>query len=120
MTKHDLQTYRLLLREAAARLSGEVATLRGEALRPTGSGAGGMSDDLADPGTMAADESLALTLLGAEADALVEVNAALERIDRGTFGRCELCDKAIGKARLDIVPHVRHCIACARRAEAGG
>jgi DnaK suppressor protein len=120
MTKHDLQTYRRRLRDAASRLSGEVATLQGEAMRPTGSQAGGASDEQADPGAQAADESLALTLLDTEAGTLAEVTAALERIDRGTFGRCESCGRAVAKARLDIMPHARRCINCARRAEAGG
>ena len=48
---------------------------------------------------------------------LTEVNAALERVDGGTFGRCETCKKPIAKARLDVVPYVRQCIGCARQRE---
>jgi DnaK suppressor protein len=120
MTAHDIQSYRRRLRETASRLTGEVASLRAEALRPTGSETGGASDEQADPGTQAADGRLALTLLGTEAEALSEVNAALDRIERGTFGRCEACGRPVGRARLNVLPQARHCIACARRIEAGG
>ncbi len=120
MTDHDIQTYRKRLRETASRLAGEIATLRSEAARPTGTDAGGATDEQAGPGAQEADERVAVTLLGAEAQTLAEVNAALDRIDRGTFGRCEACGRPIARARLDALPHARHCIACARRIEQGG
>jgi DnaK suppressor protein len=43
---------------------------------------------------------------------LREVNAALERIDRGTYGRCERCGRAIGRERLEALPSARLCITC--------
>jgi RNA polymerase-binding transcription factor DksA len=42
-----------------------------------------------------------------------EVRDALVRIDAGTFGRCEHCEKAISQARLDAIPFVRYCVKCA-------
>jgi RNA polymerase-binding transcription factor DksA len=42
-----------------------------------------------------------------------EVRDALERLERGTFGKCERCDKAIPFARLDAIPFARHCVKCA-------
>jgi RNA polymerase-binding transcription factor DksA len=119
MTAFDVQAYRVRLRELAARLGGEVAVLRDEALRPTGTETGGATDEQADPGSQAADEGVALTLLEAEGHTLAEVNAALDRIDRGTFGRCEGCGKPIPRARLDAVPYARRCVYCARAAETG-
>ena len=40
--------------------------------------------------------------------------AALARLDAGTFGRCTRCRKAIAPARLDALPWAEHCIDCAR------
>jgi DnaK suppressor protein len=51
---------------------------------------------------------------------LAETKAALERIARGTYGRCESCDGAIGRQRLLALPATRFCIACAAAASAGG
>jgi len=120
MTEPVLQAYQKRLWEMSSRLSGEVSTLQREARRPTGTETGGASDDQADPAAQAAEEGTALALLGTEGHILAEVNAALDRIGRGTFGRCEACGHAITRARLDAIPYARHCIACAARAEDGG
>jgi RNA polymerase-binding transcription factor DksA len=123
MTKSDLRAYRRRLTEMAAALGGTVAELRDEAMRPTGTEAGGSSpaaDAQPDPGAQASEEEMALALLGTEGHTLAEVNAALDRLDRGAFGACEACGRAIAKSRLGALPYARRCIGCARRAEAGG
>ena len=45
------------------------------------------------------------------------VNAALARIDGGTYGTCEDCGKKIAKARLDAIPYTAYCIECERERE---
>lgn len=49
---------------------------------------------------------------------LAEIDAALGRIERGTFGRCEGCDGAIGRDRLRAIPEARLCVQCASRSDA--
>lgn len=44
---------------------------------------------------------------------LEEVHAALERIERGIFGACEDCGERIGEDRIERLPYVRSCGACA-------
>lgn len=44
-----------------------------------------------------------------------EVDAALARIDAGTFGRCTACGEPIAEARLDALPWAALCIDCQRR-----
>ena len=44
---------------------------------------------------------------------LAETLAAIERIEAGTYGRCEQCNGAIGRQRLLALPAARYCIACA-------
>ena len=46
---------------------------------------------------------------------LREVDAALERIDQGTYGTCAVCGKEISEARLEAVPWTSLCIDDARR-----
>ena len=48
-----------------------------------------------------------------ESAALKEVDAALERIDRGSWGRCESCHEAISPRRLTALPEARTCERCA-------
>jgi len=40
------------------------------------------------------------------------IDAALERIGAGEYGRCAHCGKPVQKARLDAVPWALHCIEC--------
>ena len=44
---------------------------------------------------------------------LVETQAALGRIEGGTYGRCQSCGGAVGRQRLLALPAARYCIACA-------
>jgi len=41
-----------------------------------------------------------------------EVTAALDRIEKGTFGCCEECGKTIPVGRLEFLPHTRFCVEC--------
>jgi RNA polymerase-binding transcription factor DksA len=49
---------------------------------------------------------------------LRQVYRALQRIDAGYYGVCERCGKAIGAARLQIVPEATRCSACSAAAQA--
>ncbi|GAC1342057.1 MAG: hypothetical protein NVSMB29_13390 [Candidatus Dormibacteria bacterium] len=48
---------------------------------------------------------------------LTELEAALRRLDDGSYGRCELCGKAIGEERLEVMPAARYCIEDQAKAE---
>jgi RNA polymerase-binding protein DksA len=40
------------------------------------------------------------------------VDAALQRLDAGTFGTCQRCGGPIAEGRLEALPWAAHCIAC--------
>jgi DnaK suppressor protein len=48
---------------------------------------------------------------------LREIDAALRRIDDGSYGDCEHCEKPINPRRLDADPTARLCIDCASSVE---
>jgi RNA polymerase-binding protein DksA len=48
---------------------------------------------------------------------LEQVEAALERVNAGTFGACDDCGGAIGEERLEAIPYAAQCIECARKSE---
>ena len=48
---------------------------------------------------------------------LREIDAALRRIDDGSYGDCERCEEAINPRRLDADPTARLCIVCASKSE---
>ena len=68
---------------------------------------------MADVGTY--EREFTLGLLESEEHTLGEIDAALGRMERGTFGHCEGCRKAIPKDRLHALPYARYCFECARR-----
>ena len=65
-----------------------------------------------------AEKEVALSLLRNEEGLLSECQAALTRLDQGTFGICAGCQRPIGNKRLDIFPYTRLCTRCAHRAAA--
>jgi RNA polymerase-binding transcription factor DksA len=122
MTQADLAAYRQRLLELAGRLGGEVSRLRDDArFGPDGDGtdSGEVSPaDRTDLATRETGEEIALGVLGSEGLILAEARAALDRMDAGTFGRCEGCARPIPRERLRAVPYARDCIHCARGREA--
>ena len=50
---------------------------------------------------------------------LSEINAALQRVEDGTYGTCVVCGKPIGDERLEAVPYATLCIDDKRRLERG-
>lgn len=123
MTKAVLDTYRQQLVALRSRLKGDVSHLADEALRKAGGEASGslsnMPIHMADLGTDNFEQEFTLSLLENEEQALDEIGAALDRIDKGTFGQCEECGKEIPRERLRALPYARRCVACARKQEQG-
>jgi RNA polymerase-binding transcription factor DksA len=64
-----------------------------------------------DRHTMAREEVLT-ALAGAAQMVLIDVDAALRRIDTGHYGTCQLCDQPIPLPRLRILPQARYCGPC--------
>ncbi len=67
---------------------------------------------VADQGTENYQRELASQLKSIESDALREIDAALDRIARGTYGICERCGEPIPLARLEVIPYARLCMKC--------
>lgn len=115
MKAADLKTYHQKLAKLRARLTGEVLHLSEEAFRADS--ASGQPNHLAELGSDAYEQDVTLRRLETENDALGEIDAALDRINAGTYGRCERCEKVIPKLRLNAIPYTKHCVNCAREIE---
>lgn len=72
-------------------------------------------DDEHDPegATIAVERQQLSALAEAARRALVDVDAAVARLDAGTYGSCTLCARPIGDPRLDARPTAALCIRCA-------
>jgi RNA polymerase-binding transcription factor DksA len=74
----------------------------------------------ADAGSDNFEQEFTLGLMGNEQNLLREIEDALSRITKGTYGVCVATLKPITKARLQAKPWAKHCIEYARTLEKGG
>lgn len=127
MTKHltDADVVRLqemLLQKREAILA-NVGEIEGEALNRSRAEASGdlsyVPIHMADVGTDSYNQDVALSLANGERDLLREVDAALHRIEEGTYGFCEATGRPIPKTRLEAMPWARYCVEYARTLEGG-
>ena len=74
---------------------------------------------LGDIATATFDREMASSLEENSTHVLAEIDAALARIDEGTYGVCVRCGKPIGRERLDALPWATLCIDDKRKEERG-
>jgi len=72
------------------------------------------ADDEHDPegATIAFEREQVATLVRQAEDQVAEVDAALARIEAGTYGGCERCGRPIAAERLEARPSARTCVSC--------
>src|SRR5690349_11172097 len=80
----------------------------------------GYSLHMADSGTDNFDRDFALSLLSADQDAVYEIEEALKRIEKKTYGVCELTGKQIPKTRLEAIPWTRFTVQAQAQLEREG
>jgi len=80
----------------------------------------GYSLHMADSGTDNFDRDFALSLLSSDQDAVYEIEEALKRIEKKTYGVCELTGKSIPRARLEAIPWTRFTVEAQAQLEKEG
>ncbi|MGA7827326.1 MAG: RNA polymerase-binding protein DksA [Geobacteraceae bacterium] len=68
--------------------------------------------DPTDRATQESDRTFELRIRDRERKLLNKIREALERIENGSFGTCEMCGEEIGEARLNVRPVTTLCIDC--------
>ncbi|MBI5802938.1 MAG: TraR/DksA C4-type zinc finger protein [Verrucomicrobia bacterium] len=104
--KAELQGYYNTLLDLRERLRRQMNGLAKESATQMES----YSLHMGDSGTDNFDRDFALSLLSSDQDAIYEIEEALKRIERGTYGVCELTSKNIPKARLEAIPWTRFTV----------
>jgi DnaK suppressor protein len=112
MGSNEAPTFRTRLLAERARLADEI----GEAIE---------APDQMTYGSQAAaasqvfDQQRDLALRDRATQHLAQVEAALARLDDGTFGRCTRCGREIAPDRLEALPWAAHCIECQTAVDRG-
>jgi DnaK suppressor protein len=104
----------LLLSEKAEYLE-QARLLQNEAdeiMREAEPGDVQFDDESGEGGTLAIDRERDLALALQALSITEEIDDALRKLERGTYGTCETCGQNIIKARLEALPYARQCIAC--------
>lgn len=116
-TAAELKAIRAEIAADLERLQKELATVEAEMddlIAESGEGAG---DDQADSGTKTFEREHEMSLVINARDMVLQTERALERIDAKTYGFCEDCGAAIGKARLQVFPRATLCMICKQKEE---
>jgi len=58
-----------------------------------------------------------LGIVSKERRIVMDIDAALKRIDEGTYGVCQMCGKPITKSRLKAIPYARYSKKCQEKME---
>ncbi|GEB56753.1 TraR/DksA family transcriptional regulator [Streptomyces gardneri] len=119
-TPEEVEEARSSLQAEVLRLRSELVHSREELtglMRDSGDGAG---DDQADTGTKNITREHELALAANAREMLEQTEHALERLDAGTYGLCEVCGKPIGKARMQAFPRATLCVEDKQRQERRG
>ena len=123
LTKADLEHFKQLLIAKRKELLINVNEIGNEALKKSRLDASGdlssMPIHMADLGSDNFEQEFALGLLDSEVQLLGEIDAALVRIEQGSYGVCEGTGERIPKARLEAKPWARYCVEYARMVEQG-
>lgn len=98
------------LRADIERAETDIASRLGDAVGDAG-------DDQADVGAKTFEREHELALTHNARELLAQNERAIARIDAGTYGTCESCGEAIGKARLQAFPRATLCVICKQREE---
>lgn len=107
-TRGALETRRTEIRTELERLDQELQWLGDDQEGERG----GLGNHLGDDGSSVMEQERIATVSADLTEVLQKIDAALERMDDGTYGTCQRCGKQIARARLEAFPYVAYCIDC--------
>ena len=120
MTTNNFDELRSRLKTEQKHLLGELeqieATIRPTEVRREGSPFGKREEEA----TESFELEKRLALEKQIRDHLTEVEHALEKFEKGTYGLCDICGEPIAPARLEVLPQANLCVNCKGKNARGG
>jgi len=120
LSKPQIKQFKRRLLQERAKFAGEIRTLAKEASKNPREASGDLSSYTVHMADMSADtyeRELVSNLASSEQAVLYQIEDALKRIDEGTYGVCQQCQKPIALSRLRAVSYTSLCISCQRTKE---
>jgi DnaK suppressor protein len=120
MTVIDTEPFRHMLLEERGRVLRAIENLHNETPGSLEEATGeetSFDNHLGDTATVTYDREMDYTLEENSEAVLTAIDAALRRIEEGTYGTCQRCGNPIAPERLEALPYAELCIECKRRME---
>jgi RNA polymerase-binding protein DksA len=123
VTTIDADRFRTMLEEERRRVADAISYLHeenpGSIEDETEEIVGATDNHLAETASVTLDREIDYSLEENSEQVLEAIEAALARIDDGTYGRCRTCGREIAEERLEAVPWATQCIEDKRKEERG-
>ena len=123
MSAVDTERFRAIMEEERQRVMDAISYLHeetpGSLEDETEEIVGNSDNHLGDTATATLDREIDYSLEENSESVLRSIDAALQRIEDGTFGICETCGQPISEERLEAIPYATQCIDCLRKGKRG-
>ena len=113
MNAKKLEHFKKILHQQLRDLTNQVTDDRAAAIDSVDDNA----KDVVDKSQQDVNQEMALQLGERASRMIADIDQALQRIDEGTYGRCERCGKEIDERRLEAVPTARYDAVCQKAME---
>ncbi len=124
MNDQEIQYYRKRLMEERKKVMDELEWVEdnyiGSSQRDSSGEVSGQATHPADMGTDSIERDKAYIIGDTRGEALEDIDEALDKLGKDTFGMCESCGRAIVKERLEAVPQAKLCLKCKTEEETAG
>tara|TARA_B100002049_G_scaffold164724_1_gene123548 strand:- start:505 stop:897 length:393 start_codon:yes stop_codon:yes gene_type:complete len=123
-SKTKLKAFKNSIEKRMEEIANDMDDLH-EGILDNGSSGGGLSQEsvysvhMADAGTDSFEQEKNYNLMSRESDYYKNLEIALERIDDGTFGMCNICEDLIPEERMMEVPNATKCVKCKEKDKLG-
>ena len=113
MTKKEKNEFKRILLEKKERIVHKLSTFINESKEVESN----VSQDVVDKAESSYTKEFLLSLSDTERSHLLLIDEALRRLEKDSFGVCQLCGKEIGEKRIEALPWTPYCIICQEKAE---
>ena len=119
LTPKEIETFKALLLSKRQEIMGNMVSMENDTLRRENTDLSHVPLHMGDMGSDTFEVENSLNLVDGERKLVVEIDLALDRIEKGTYGLCLGDGTPIGKARLTAIPWAKYGIDFATKLEQG-